>query len=240
MEKKVKFSDKPMTTKIIYGVVIAILCITAIVIGVVSAASKTKDIPDDTPPADDGGSDQTQGDGNQDGTGDGTQDGNQNGDNTPKPLSFVSPVVGSVMIEHDLEMPVFSLTLGEWRVHAGIDISTEDAAPVYASEAGTVTAIYSDPKLGYTVEITHSEDLKTRYSNLSSSDAGLISVGDTVESGDRIGTVGDSSIAELAEEPHLHFEVHYKGSKVNPLDYINEASKEASLGIPAGSKNEEG
>ncbi len=238
MEKKVKFSDKPMTTKIIYGVVIAILCITAIVIGVVSAAQKTKDIPDDTPPVTDGTGDQNQGDGTQNGTGNGNgdQNGDQSGDKTPKPLSFVSPAKGTVMTAHDLEIPVFSLTLGEWRVHAGIDIATEEDAPVYASEGGTVSGVYSDPKLGYTVEITHSEDLKTRYSNLSSEDAGLIKVGDTVESGDRIGTVGDSSISELAEEPHLHFEVLYKGAKVNPLDYINEDSKESSLGIPKTEK----
>ena len=45
------------------------------------------------------------------------------------------------------------------------------------------------------------------------------------------GVVGDSSVSELAEEPHLHFEVLLKDVKVNPLDYINEESKKASLGI---------
>ena len=56
-------------------------------------------------------------------------------------------------------------------------------------------------------------------------------MGDTVAAGDKIGVVGDSSISELADEPHLHFEVLLKGVKVNPLDYINEESKKASLGM---------
>ena len=85
--------------------------------------------------------------------------------------------------------------------------------------------------LGYTVEITHSDDIKTRYSNLDADAAVGLKVGDSVKSGDKIGTVGDTSVSELAEEPHIHFEFVVKDTKVNPLDYISEESKSASLGI---------
>jgi murein DD-endopeptidase MepM/ murein hydrolase activator NlpD len=60
---------------------------------------------------------------------------------------------------------------------------------------------------------------------------GELKVGDEVCLGDKIGVVGDSSLSELAEEPHLHFEVLLKDVKVNPLDYITEESKSSSLGI---------
>jgi len=217
MEKKIDFSDKSTRAKIVYAVVIAILCITAIVVGIVSAASKSKgDTVTENPPVSDGE--------------------NQTPpleDTTPKPepkLSFIAPTAGTVTKEHSLEMPVFSITLGEWRVHTGIDISCEEGAGVFASEAGVVTGIYSDPMLGYTVEITHKDDIKTRYSNLSS-DVGDLKVGDAVALGDKIGVVGDSSVSELAEEPHLHFEVLLKDVKVNPMDYINEESKKTSLGV---------
>lgn len=235
MEKKFKLSDKPLATKIIYGAVIAILCITAVVIGIATAASKPQDTPEDPnpPSSDNGDSNQTQGDGNQDGN----QNGDQNEGQTPKPLCFISPAVGSVMTGHSLEIPVFNVTLGAWKMHAGLDIGTEDGAPVYAAEDGTVTNIYKDPMLGYTVEITHSENIKTRYSNLANDPNSLIKIGDEVKSGDRIGTVGDSSVSELAEEPHLHFEMLDKDVKVDPLKYISEESKEASLGItPEGSE----
>ena len=218
MEKKIDFSDKSTRAKIVYAAVIAILCITAIVVGIVSAASKAKDVPPaDNPPVENGG-------------------GNEQKppvEETPQPeakLSFIAPAAGTVVKEHSLEIPVFSLTLGEWRVHTGIDVSCEEGAGVFASEAGVVSGIYSDPMLGYTVEITHKDNLKTRYSNLAS-DVGELKVGDTVARGDKIGVVGDTSLSELAEEPHLHFEVLLKDVKVNPMDYINEESKKASLGI---------
>ena len=223
MEKKTKLSDRPTLTKVIYGAVIAILCITAIVIGIVSASSKA---PSETPPIDN----PPVSDGN---NGDGTN--TPPADEVPEEkLTFISPMVGSVVKSHSLSVPVFSLTLGEWRVHCGIDISCDEGASVYASEDGTVSGIYSDPLLGYTVEITHNDDIKTRYSNLNPDLSEPIKVGDTVKSGDKIGTVGDSSISELAEEPHLHFEVVVKDVKVNPLDYISEESKESSLGIKDG------
>lgn len=221
MEKKINFSDKSVTSKIVYAVVIAILCITAIVVGIVSAASRNKnnEAPE-TPPVNEG-------------TDNGGENTDPTPDDTPKEeakLSFIAPTAGTVTKEHSLEIPVFSVTLGEWRVHTGIDISCDEGASVYASEAGVVSGIYSDPMLGYTIEITHKGDIKTRYSNLSS-DMGELKVGDEVSLGDKIGVVGDTSLSELAEEPHLHFEVLLKDVKVNPMDYINEESKKASLGI---------
>ena len=207
MEKKVKPSDKAVTSKIIYAVVLAILCVTAIVVGIVSAASKAKDDTPITPPI---------------------VDNENNGDETPdtpkedeKKETFVMPIDGEVMLSHDTETPVYSSTLGEWRVHTGVDISAETGADVYASKSGVVTAIFNDARYGYTVEIQHDNDVKTRYSNLAKDDSQLLKVGDEVKQGDKIGVVGDTAIFELAEEPHLHFEVVYKGKKVNPLDYIN-------------------
>ena len=220
MEKKIDFSDKSITAKIVYAAVIAILCITAIVVGIATAASRTKDKTntDNPPVVDQGGDEQPPANDTSD---DKTEE---------SALSFISPVAGTVSKGHSLEMPVFSTTLGEWRVHTGIDISCEEDAEVFASEAGVISGIYSDPMLGYTVEITHRGDIKTRYSNLTG-DVGELKVGDSVESGAKIGTVGDSSVSELAEEPHLHFEVLLKDVKMNPLDYICEESKRASLGI---------
>lgn len=220
MEKKFSFSDKPLMTKIIYGIVVAILCLTAIIIGIVAAANKSKEpLPDDTPPAD-----------NTPATPDEPGEEDEKKEESKKPLAFVSPIVGTVVKDHDLSMPVFSHTLGEWRVHAGIDISAEEGAAVYASEAGVVSAIYNDPMLGYTVEISHEGGIITRYSNLDRSGSD-IKVGDAVESGAVIGLVGDSSTSELAEEPHLHFEMLLDGKKVHPLDHITKESQSASLGI---------
>ena len=232
MEKKFNFSDKPTLTKFIYGAVIAILCITAIVIGIVSAGSKPPtDSGTENPPI----SGDTNG-GNQD-EGNNENPNNGNAETPDKKLAFSAPMVGTVTKGHSLTAPVFSLTLGEWRVHTGLDISCEEGASVYASEEGEITGIYNDPMLGYTVEITHSDEIKTRYSNLRAESLADLKLGDTVKSGDKIGEVGDSAISELADEPHLHFEMIVTDTKVNPLDYITEESKRASFGIGADEEN---
>ena len=54
MDKKIKFSDKPAAQKIIYGAVIAILCISAVVVGILSA-TLGKESTDEQPPVTDGG-----------------------------------------------------------------------------------------------------------------------------------------------------------------------------------------
>ena len=223
MEKKFRFSDKPAVSKIVYLAVIAILCISAIVIGIVAANNRKGE--SNIPPVTDGGG--NDGGNNTDG-GDKNQSGDQN--SSPKELAFISPVSGTVMKSHSATVPAFSETLEAWKIHTGIDIECEENAPVVASEAGTISRIYNDPMLGKTVEITHSDTHKTRYSNLNDGSVTL-TVGESVKAGAIIGNVGYSGISEIADEPHLHFELLVSDVKVNPLDYITEESLEASLGI---------
>jgi len=219
MDKKFKFADQPTKMKVLYSVCVAVLCITAIVIGIVSVASRKDEVPEgNTPPVTDGTTD---------------EGGNSSGDETPdeqKPVVYVSPAVGTVTKRHSSDAPVFSNTLGEWRIHTGIDISAEEGSEVRAIARGTVTKVYNDPMHGKTVEITHDGDVVSVYSNLSNEGV-TVKEGDTVSSGAKIGVVGDTSLTELADESHLHFEIKLKGVSVNPLDYISEESKNASLGI---------
>ena len=210
MDKKISFSDKPAAQKIIYGAVIAILCVTAVVVGILSA-TLGKSPEEEKPPVSDGLP-----------TDPGTPE-----EDEKKPeekLSLSMPTAGSIMTKHSHDTPVFSDTLEEWRVHTGIDILADENAEVLAAADGVVSAVYDDPLLGRTVELTHVGSVKTVYSNLTAEDASFLSVGDEVSRGDRIGTVGDTSISELAEEPHLHFEVKVGDAAVNPLDYMSEGN----------------
>ena len=216
-------------TRIIYGIVIAVLSVTAIVIGLIAANNRQTETPDGTGDGiiDGGGENEAPDDGTGDGTG---------GEDTQTPPasetgSFISPVVGRILREHSLSVPVFSQTLLEWRVHTGIDVSTEEGAEVFAAASGVVSEMYEDPLKGYTVVISHTDTLKSVYSNLDKNESAMLSVGTEVSRGDLIGKVGDSSVSEMADEAHLHFEVRLNGVAVNPLDYISEDAKSASLGI---------
>ncbi len=232
MDKRIKFSEQPKKVKIIYATVVAVLCVTAIVIGIVSAASRRNDdlpieeptgnLPsvDENKPSEDENKEESKPDENEE-------------ENKEEKLTFISPVVGSVTKSHSIDTPVFSDTLGEWRVHTGIDISAEEGSKVYAAADGKVTKVYNDPLFGKTVEITHSDDLVSIYSNLQNTDI-VVKEGEYVKSGALLGLVGDTSLSELADESHLHFGIKLKGVSVNPLDYISDDSKEASLGIING------
>ena len=162
MEKKFKFSDKNAVSKIVYLTVIAILCVSAIVIGIVASNSRKKTEIPETPQISDGTNDGEASGGEDNSSGDVTE----NESPTVAELTFVSPVAGTVIKSHSTTTPVFSNTLDEWRIHTGLDISAEDGAPVAAAAAGEVTRIYNDPMLGTTVEITHSATHKSYYSNL--------------------------------------------------------------------------
>ena len=47
--------------------------------------------------------------------------------------------------------------------------------------------------------------------------------GAVVRQGQLLGTVGDTAMLEIADEPHLHMEMTVKGLQVNPLDYFSAA-----------------
>ena len=229
MNTKFRFSDQPRRIKIIYAAVISVLCVTAVIIGIVSAAQRKNDTPIDDPVGNLPNVNEGEGNSGNQAQTPGEDTGSEN-NGTEQKLTFVSPVVGEVTKHHSIDTPVFSNTLNEWRVHTGIDISADEGAEVFCSADGVVTKIYSDPLLGKTVEVTHEGGIVSTYSNLATASIS-VSEGDEVKSGALLGKVGDTSLSELADEAHLHFGIKVNGVSVNPLDYISEDSKQASLGI---------
>lgn len=135
-----------------------------------------------------------------------------------KELEFESPVSGDIIKDYAEDTLVYSKTLDEWGTHLGIDIRANKTTIVKASESGTVEKINTDPRYGNSITINHGNGFKTIYSSLLSSD--FVKVGNEVEKGDTIGTVGDSASFEIAEDSHLHFEMYKDGKQVNPTLYL--------------------
>ncbi len=133
------------------------------------------------------------------------------------------PVSGSLSKKHSVDTQVFSPTMNDYRVHLGIDIATEDAAPVCAVADGTVAQIWEDPMMGWCIALSHTGECVTVYKNLAKQFAEGITVGAEVMAGQLLGSVGDTAMLELAEEPHLHMEMTVKGLQVDPLDYFSKA-----------------
>ena len=156
---------------------------------------------------------------------------------SPRPVedklpSFSLPVSGVLSKKHDPTLQVYSSTMKDYRVHIGVDIVTEEAAPVYAAADGKVSRVWEDTLMGYCIAIKHSGDCYTIYKNLAEALPEGISEGASVRSGQLIGTVGESAMVEIAEEPHLHFEMTVADLSVDPLEYFDEQSLK-SLSIDA-------
>ena len=100
--------------------------------------------------------------------------------------------------------------------HFGVDIATAKNETVKATLDGMV--ILSDWTLetGYTLSIQHSNNIISTYKHNS---ALYKKVGNFVHAGDVIAIVGNTG--ELSQGPHLHFELWYNGTAVNPKDFIN-------------------
>ena len=99
--------------------------------------------------------------------------------------------------------------------HDGIDLIAPQGSPVLAAADGVVReAGTSGSGLGTVVEIDHRNGYVTRYGFL-----GEISVsqGRTVRRGEKIGTVGTTS---MTFAPHLHYEVLRDGTVLDPVHFL--------------------
>lgn len=107
--------------------------------------------------------------------------------------------------------------------HSGIDIGRKadgtsiSGAAIVAAGSGKV--IWASARGGYgnTVMIDHGNGVVTLYAHQQS--GGIkVSVGQHVNKGDRVGTVGSTG---YSTGPHLHFEVRINGTPVNPMKYVD-------------------
>ena len=148
------------------------------------------------------------------------------------PKRFLLPVSGVLQEKHSTDMQVFSDTMGDYRVHPGIDIGTIAGATVSAMADGVIAQVWEDVSMGQCIAIAHSGNAYTIYKNLSVTLPDSVKVGAAVKAGDVIGTVGESAMVEVAEEPHLHLEMTVNGLLVDPTDYLD-ADAMATLGEDA-------
>ena len=101
--------------------------------------------------------------------------------------------------------------------HGGIDIAYGgiNGKPVYASAAGVVKLAGNNGGYGNCVIIQHNDRMETLYGHLSKI---TVHTGDSVSSGQQIGNVGSTGVST---GPHLHYEVHIGGKRVDPVDFLD-------------------
>lgn len=144
----------------------------------------------------------------------------QTGGNLDTLPDFLVPVSGDIAIDYSDSVPVFSTTMNDYRTHLGVDISASLGSEVKAVAGGVVTNVWNDPFMGTCVSIEHLGNAISIYKNLDPEVNEGIVIGASVEAGDVIGAVGESAMNELAEEPHLHYEMKINGKHVDPKDHL--------------------
>lgn len=131
---------------------------------------------------------------------------------------FIAPTSGKVVKDYSNGEMVKSETMGDWRVHNGVDFSASEGESVLAVQDGTVTSIDKDALWGVSIEITCPGGLKVKYYGLQ--DNVNVKKDDTVSQSDVIGVAGSLPI-ESAEGVHIHIETTVNDSPVSPLDALN-------------------
>ena len=112
----------------------------------------------------------------------------------------------------------YDVTMRDWRTHDGLDVMAELGSTVVAAREGTVESIEADALYGTVLTIDHGDGIKTVYANLA--DVPAVNVGDWVEAGATIGSVGTTAICEIGQGTHLHFAVTVNGVYADPLEYL--------------------
>ena len=101
--------------------------------------------------------------------------------------------------------------LGYNKMHRGTDFAAPEGTPIMASGTGTIVHAKWCGGGGNCIKIKHNSTYSTVYAHLKSF-AKKIRLGKKVKQGSIIGYVGSTG---MSTGPHLHYEVHINGKKVN-------------------------
>ena len=132
-----------------------------------------------------------------------------------KKSSFAMPMDGEICGSHSGGELVKYDALDEWRTHDGIDISGEVGTEIKAAGDGKIVSVTNDPLWGTVVEISHEGNVTTIYSGLAPEVS--LKTGDEVKAGDIIGKLGETNLAEVDKDSHLHFAMKENGKFIDPM-----------------------
>lgn len=100
---------------------------------------------------------------------------------------------------------------GVYKLHTGVDLRAGSGTTIYAANKGKVITSTYNTAYGNYVVIDHGGGVATLYAHMTKR---LVSVGETVKQGQKIGTVGSTG---YSTGPHLHFEIIKDGDYIDPV-----------------------
>ena len=99
------------------------------------------------------------------------------------------------------------------KFHEGVDFPARVGTAIQSTGDGVVVEAGWHHGYGNCVRINHGYGYETWYAHMNKM---TVRVGERITKGQKIGEVGDTG---LSTAPHLHYEVHYKGNPINPINF---------------------
>ena len=100
------------------------------------------------------------------------------------------------------------------KMHSGMDFAANPGTPIYATGNGKVSKVVRSTRgYGKYVVIDHGYGYKTLYAHMQKY---IVKKGQKVKRGEIIGYVGNTG---TSVSPHLHYEVHKDGVKIDPINF---------------------
>ncbi len=99
------------------------------------------------------------------------------------------------------------------KFHEGVDFPARVGTAIQATGDGVVVEAGWHHGYGNCVRISHGYGYESWYAHMNKM---VVHPGEHVKKGQKIGEVGDTG---LSTAPHLHYEVHYKGNPINPINF---------------------
>ena len=139
--------------------------------------------------------------------------------NQKRILKTAAPVSGQTVAGYAMDCLSYNETTRDWRVHNGVDIAAPAGTQVMAAADGEVYTVYEDDIMGTTVVIRHMDGYTTTYASLAKELS--VKVGDSVQMGQAIGTVGETALIETTMGPHVHFSVLKDDAAMDPAEFLS-------------------
>lgn len=127
-------------------------------------------------------------------------------------IPSIYPLVGKINNEYGWRSNPFGG--GGMENHPGMDIDGNKGDIVIAPAEGVVVKTGWQGGYGNMIEISHGNNLTTRYGHLSQIE---VEIGQTVNRGQEIGRVGSTG---RSTGPHLHYEVRQDDQPIDPRGYL--------------------
>lgn len=126
------------------------------------------------------------------------------------------PVVGRITSKFGYRIHPIS---NRRQFHKGVDIANKSGTNIVAAASGIVTYSGWNGGYGKVIIVSHGYGYKSVYAHNNNN---LVKVGEKVKKGQVIAELGSTG---KSTGPHVHFEVHYKGKQIDPLQVLESNKK---------------